>query len=78
MKSENANVITRRSSSAISSTSTEESVPMTCLRKMLGCATRTTHSPLARTCTILKSGSRTVTGLAVPQRRSVMGRVLMK
>jgi hypothetical protein len=33
---------------------------------------------LARTWTIVKSGSRTVTGLGVPQRRSVIGRVLMK
>ena len=76
--SANASVMTLRSSSAISSVVTDESVPMTSRRKISGSAMRSTHSPLARTCTIVKSGSRTVTGDGVPHRRSVMGRVLMK
>ena len=76
--SENARVMTRRSSSEISSIVTEQSVPMTSRRKISGSAMRSTHKPLARTCTIVKSGSRTVTGDGVPQRRSVTGRVLMK
>ncbi len=77
-RSEKARVITRRSSSVISSISTALSVPMTSFRKISASATLTTHSPLARTCTIRKSGSRTVTGCGVPHRRSVTGRVLMK
>ena len=71
-------MITRRSSSLISSASTALSVPMTSLRKISGSSILTTHSPLARTLTIPKSGSRSVIGDGVPQRRSVTGRVLMK
>ena len=74
----NANEITRRSSSAISSTSTALSVPITSRRNTSTSLIRTTHMPFARTWTILKSGSRTVTGFGVPQRRLVTGRVLMK
>ena len=73
-----ARAITRRSSSVISSISTALSVPITSRRNTSGSAIFTTHMPLARTCTILKSGSRTVTGCGVPQSRSVTGRVLRK
>jgi hypothetical protein len=70
--------MTRRRSSEISSASTVLSVPMISRRKTSGSSIFTTHRPLARTCTIPKSGSRTVTGCGVPQRRSVTGRMFMK
>ncbi len=73
-----ARAMTRRSSSVISSISTALSVPMTSRRNTSGSAILTTHIPLARTWTILKSGSRTVTGCGVPHSRSVTGRVLRK
>ena len=76
--SEKAVEMTRRSSSEISSAWTSESVPMTSRRKMSTSSMETTHKPLARTWTMPKSGSRTVIGCGVPQRRSVTGRVLMK
>ncbi len=76
--SENARVMTRRSSSVISSAWTSLSVPMTSRRKTSTSAIFTTQRPLARTCTMPKSGSRTVIGWGVPHRMSVTGRVLMK